>query len=152
MLYSKFGPTGAVTKIVPVATEQSGCIVTLAVGAAGATGVGSISTSADRGEAQPAASVRVKLYLPVDNPDMVVLAVDPVTAPGLMVQLPESRPVKITLPVVIKQVGCVIVPITGVEGALFTVIVSSFEVAGLPETHVSLEVITTVTLSSLAGM
>ena len=40
MLYSKFGPTGAVTKIVPGATEQSGCIVTLAVGAAGATGTG----------------------------------------------------------------------------------------------------------------
>ena len=126
-------------------------MVTLAVGAAGATGAGSITTSAERPEVQPAASVTVKLYLPAVKPDIVALAVDPAISPGLMVQLPAGRPLKTTLPVVVEQVGCVMIPTTGAAEALFTVIVSSFEVAGLPETQVSLEVITTVTLSPLAG-
>ena len=91
-------------------------MVTLAVGADGATGAGPIVTSADSGEVQPAASVTVKLYLPVVKPGIVALAVDPVIAPGLMVQLPAGRPLKTTLPVVVEQVGCVIVPIIGAEG------------------------------------
>ena len=36
MLYSRVAPSGAVITIVPVATEQDGCTVTLAVAAAGA--------------------------------------------------------------------------------------------------------------------
>ncbi len=41
-LYSKPAPVGAVTTIVPVGVVQSGCTVTLAVGAAG--GVGTLFT------------------------------------------------------------------------------------------------------------
>ena len=48
---------------------------------------------------------------------MVVLAVEPVIAPGLMVQVPEGRPLKTTLPVAVEQVGCVIVPTIGADGA-----------------------------------
>ena len=47
---------------------------------------------------------------------MVVLAVFPVIAPGLMVQLPDGKPLNTTLPVDTEQVGCVIVPTTGAVG------------------------------------
>ena len=47
---------------------------------------------------------------------MVVLAPVPEIAPGLMVQLPEGRPFRTTLPVAVKQVGCVIVPTIGAPG------------------------------------
>jgi hypothetical protein len=47
---------------------------------------------------------------------MVFVAVEPVIAPGLIVQLPAGKPVKSTLPVATAQVGCVIVPTTGVAG------------------------------------
>jgi hypothetical protein len=40
MLYLKLLPSGAVTTIVPVGIGHVGCIVTLAVGVAGATGAG----------------------------------------------------------------------------------------------------------------
>ena len=48
---------------------------------------------------------------------MVIVAVFPVTAPGLIVQLPDGKPVNSTLPVGTVHVGCVIVPITGAVGA-----------------------------------
>ena len=41
MLYSRPAPSGAVTTMVPVGTAQVGCIVTLAVGVAGAPAAGS---------------------------------------------------------------------------------------------------------------
>ena len=65
---------------------------------------------------QPAASVTVKLYLPEINPDIVVFVADPVIAPGLMVHVPVGRPLKITLPVAVEQVGWVMVPTDGAEG------------------------------------
>jgi hypothetical protein len=40
MLYSIFGPAGAVTTIVPVGKLHEGCTVTEAVGDAGAVGTG----------------------------------------------------------------------------------------------------------------
>lgn len=40
----------------------------------------------------------------------------PVIAPGLIVQLPVGKPLKSTLPVAVKQVGCVIVPVAGADG------------------------------------
>ena len=89
----------------------------LAVGAAGATGVASIVTSIVWDEVHPEPFVTVKLYLPAINPDSVVPAVDPVTAPGLMVQLPDGRPLRTTLPVAVEQVGWVMVPTIGAAGA-----------------------------------
>ena len=89
----------------------------LAVGAAGATGVASIVTSIVWDEVHPEPFVTVKLYLPAINPDSVVPAVDPVTAPGFIVQLPAGSPLRTTLPVAVVQVGWVITPTTGADGA-----------------------------------
>jgi len=49
---------------------------------------------------------------------MVLLDPEPVIAPGLIVQVPAGKPFKITLPVEILQVGCVIVPIVGAVGVI----------------------------------
>lgn len=45
-----------------------------------------------------------------------MLAPVPATDPGFIVQLPPGRPLTTTLPVDIAQVGCVMVPIIGVNG------------------------------------
>jgi len=55
------------------------------------------------------------------SPTIVVLAPVPVTAPGLIVQLPAGKPLNITLPVANAHVGCVMVPTVGAAGIAFTV-------------------------------
>jgi len=65
---------------------------------------------------QPDAFVTVKVRVPVARPDIVVLAVFPAMAPGLMVQFPAGKPLNTTLPVAIAQVGCVIMPTIGAVG------------------------------------
>jgi hypothetical protein len=52
---------------------------------------------------------------------IVVVAVLPVMAPGLIVQLPAGKPFNTTLPVATVQEGCVIVPTVGAVGVTFTV-------------------------------
>ena len=52
---------------------------------------------------------------------IVALVVEPVRFPGLMVQLPDGKPLSTTLPVETVQEGWVIVPTTGAEGVVFTV-------------------------------
>ena len=47
---------------------------------------------------------------------MVVLAVKPAMAPGLIVQFPDGNPFSTALPVATAQVGCVINPGTGAMG------------------------------------
>lgn len=59
--------------------------------------------------------------MPGINAEIVLLAVLPVIAPGLIVQLPDGNPFRTTLPVVNAQVGCAIAPITGAEGTAVTV-------------------------------
>ena len=54
--------------------------------------------------------------MPVAKPEIVVLNVEPAMAPGLRVQLPAGNPLNSTLPVDTEQVGCVMVPTTGVIG------------------------------------
>jgi hypothetical protein len=72
---------------------------------------------ADAVEIHPDALVTVKLYVPAAKFDIVMVVPVPVTAPGLMVQVPVAgKPFKITLPVVIRQVGWVMVPIVGAPG------------------------------------
>ena len=61
------------------------------------------------------------MYVPEDKPETVVLTPVPVlvTDPGLRVnvQLPtDGKPLNATLPVANAQLGCVIVPTTGVLG------------------------------------
>jgi hypothetical protein len=75
------------------------------VGAAGAAGAALMTTLADAGEVHPAALVTVKLYVEAVSPTIVVLAPVPVTAPGLIVQLPAGNPLRTTLPVAKAQVG-----------------------------------------------
>ena len=57
---------------------------------------------------------------------MVVLAPVPVIAPVLMVQLPEGRPFRTTLPVAVEQVGCVIEPNVGAPGVAGWVLMTIF--------------------------
>ena len=47
---------------------------------------------------------------------MVVLVPVPLIAPGLIVHVPVGKPLKITLPVAVEQVGWVMVPAVGAEG------------------------------------
>ena len=87
------------------------------VGIAGAPGAVVITALAEADDTHPAAFVTVKLYVAGESPIIVVLNPDPVTAPGLIVQLPAGNPLNITLPVATAQDGCVMVPIVGATGA-----------------------------------
>ena len=67
-------------------------------------------------DVQPAALVTVKLYVPGFKPLMVVVGPEPETLPGLIVQVPDGKPLSTTLPVAVVHVGCVIVPAVGAVG------------------------------------
>ena len=100
------------------------------VAEAGGVGCGLITALEDGDEIHPAELVTVKLYVPVASPEMVVLEPVPAIEPGLIVQLPAGRPLSTTLPIEIAQVGCVIVPIVGDEGAPGAVLITTFADAG----------------------
>ena len=78
-------------------------------------GTALITTLAEATEIHPVAvSVTVKLNVVAGvNPLIVVVDPLPAIAPGLIVQAPEGKPLKATLPVGTVQVGCVIVPTMG---------------------------------------
>jgi hypothetical protein len=78
-------------------------------------------TSEDAGEVQPLEFVTVKLYDPGANPVIVTLVVEPVRFPGLIVQLPDGKPLNTTLPVETVQEGWVIWPTVGAAGTALTV-------------------------------
>jgi hypothetical protein len=61
---------------------------------------------------------------------MVALVPDPVTAPGLMVQLPAGSPFNITVPVATAHVGCVMVPTNGADGVEGCVLITTLAEAG----------------------
>jgi hypothetical protein len=92
------------------------CVIRSTVGAEGVTGCVLITTLAEAGEIHPDALVTVNVYVPAASPDIVLLAVFPAIAPGLIVQFPAGKPLNTTLPVDTIQVGCVIVPATGAVG------------------------------------
>jgi hypothetical protein len=79
-----------------------------------------IPASRDGDDTQPFELVTVKVYVPGERPEMVVVEPLPVTVlpPGLTVTVHglEGKPLKNTLPVATAQVGCVMVPITGAVG------------------------------------
>jgi len=75
-----------------------------------------ITTLAVADDVHPTELVTVKLYVPAETPEMVVLVPIPAIAPGFIVQFPDGKPLNTTLPVETAQVGCVIVPTTGIEG------------------------------------
>src|SRR5450759_2017498 len=82
-----------------------------------------MTTLAD-GTEVPHIFVTVKLYVPAAKPEIVVLAVFPDIAPGLIVQFPAGNPLNTTLPVGTVQIGCVIAPTVGVTGAADEMIVT----------------------------
>ena len=64
---------------------------------------------------------------------MVAVAVLPVMPPGLIVQLPAGNPLNTTEPVAVVQVGCVIAPTIGADGAAGAVLMTTSADAG--DTH-----------------
>jgi hypothetical protein len=117
--------------MLPVAIAQVGCVMVPVMGAGGIAAV--IITFADAGEVHPAAFVTVKEYVPAVNPVIVVLAVFPAIAPGLIVQLPAGRLLITTLPVANTQLGFVIAPIVGAGGVTGWEMITKF--ADCTEVH-----------------
>ena len=116
--------------------------MTLAVGAVGEPGAMLITTLPDGEDVHPEASVTVKLDAPGVRPVIVLLVPAPLIAPGLIVQVSAGSPLSTTLPVAVEQVGWVIVPTVGADGAPGAGLTVN-EVAA--ETHVGSVVLRTVT-------
>ena len=89
----------------PVASAQLGWVMVPIMGAEGVAGCGSMTTLPEEAEMQPSELVTVNVCVPVAKPEIVVLAPLPAMLPGLMVQLPDGKPFKTTLPVARAQVG-----------------------------------------------
>jgi hypothetical protein len=103
----------------PVAVAQVGCVIVPMIGASGVAGWVFIVALVEATEVQPTELVTVNVYVPAARLVNVVEAVDPVfVAPpvAVIVQLPEGRPLRATLPVAVAQVGCVMVPTIGASG------------------------------------
>jgi hypothetical protein len=116
----------------PVARVQVGCVIKPIIGARG-TGTLLIVLELVAGEVHPPALVTVQVYVPGGIPERVYAPPDQLAlAPaGVLVRVHVplvGRPVKSILPDGIAQVGCVIVPITGVvAGPAELLIVTGFE-------------------------
>jgi len=89
----------------PVARAQVGWVMVPIVGAEGVAGCGSMTTLPEVAEMQPSELVTVNVRVPTASPEMVVLVPLPAMLPGLMVQLPDGKPFKTTLPVASAQLG-----------------------------------------------
>jgi hypothetical protein len=79
-----------------------------------------ITTLTEDADVHPDALVTVKLYVLAESPEIVALVPVPVEVPpGVLVKVhvpEEGNPFNTTLAVATMQVGCVIVPTTGVAG------------------------------------
>ena len=62
------------------------------------------------------------------RPDIVLVAVFPAMAPGLIVQFPAGSTLKVTLPVATAHVGCVMAPapIVGAAGVAGWALITTF--------------------------
>lgn len=85
-----------------------------------------ITTFSDTSDEHPPTLVTVKAYVPGAKLEIVTLLVFPVIPLGLIVQFLGGKPDNTTLPVAFVQVGCVIVPINGVEGTKGCVLITIF--------------------------
>jgi hypothetical protein len=120
-------PEGSPFKItLPVATEQLGCVVAPNAGAAGVPGFATITMPVDGKEIHPTEFVTVYEYVPATKPVMVLPDPVPVMAPGFMVQVPAGRSLKVTLPVAISHVGCIIALTVGAEGVTGCGLITTF--------------------------
>ena len=103
--------------ILPFPPQVAG-LVSVPVVMVGVNGCALMTTLADAADVHAAALVTVKLYVVLAvKPDIVVLVVEPVMLPGLIVQSPDGKPLNATLPVEVEQVGWVMVPTVGADGA-----------------------------------
>lgn len=68
----------------------------------------------------------VNVFVPGSIPVTVVAIPEPVMAPGLMVQLPEGKPLNATLPDATAHVGCVTLPVIGAVGVSGCVLITMF--------------------------
>ena len=106
----------------PAGTVHVGWVIVPTVGLDGPEGNALITTLLDDAEIQPAAFLTVNVYVvPAAKPLTVADVLLPVvvTLPGIPVTVhePDGRPLSTTEPVVTAQVGCVIVPAVGLDGA-----------------------------------
>lgn len=113
-------------KTLPVDTVHVGGVIVPTNGAIGISGCGFIRTLVDTPEVHPDELVTVKKYVPGTIPERVVLVAEPIIPPGLIVQVPDGKPLSTTLPVPDIQVGCVIVPTTGGDGFDGCVLITTF--------------------------
>jgi hypothetical protein len=96
-------------------------------------GTALMTTSEEATEVQPVTvEVTVKLYVAAGaKPFIVVVGPLPVMPPGFIVQAPDGKPLKATLPVGTVQVGWVMIPTIGavvVGTALITTFAEATEV------------------------
>jgi hypothetical protein len=126
---------------------QVGWVIVPTTGGVGVNGCVLMTTLPDAEEVHPDSKVTVKVYVPAASPDTVVLVPVPVVTvpPGVLVNVHvpvAGNPFKITLPVAVVQVGCVMVPIAGGVGviglALMTTFADAVEVH--PEAFVTVKV------------
>ena len=95
-------------------------------GADGVPGSVFITTLADAAEVHPTELVTEYEYVPAVKPDIVLLMPLPAIPPGLMVQFPEGKSVKIMLPVATEQFGCKTDPIVGAVGVTGWALITTF--------------------------
>lgn len=139
----------------PVGVLQVGCVMVPITGAGSNGGGELITTVAGTREEQPEDLATLNVYVPGNNPDIVVLLPLPVVsmAPGLrvIVQDPEGKLPSTTLPVLTVQVGWMMFSTDGVGGWEFTVsvYVAVAGVHGNPSGLLVVKVIITVSPASL---
>jgi hypothetical protein len=104
-----------VTVIMPLELVQVGCTI-VTDGADGMPVIVFITTFAVAVEVHPSAFVTVKLKVPGKRLAMVVVVPAPAMLPGLMIQLPEGKPLNTTDPTGALHIGCIIVPTIGAAG------------------------------------
>jgi len=100
--------------------HDAGWVIVPTIGAVGAAGAGSMTTSAEAFEIQPGALVTVKLYVPGFRFEIVTEVPVPEILPGLIVHVPDAgSPFRTTLPIGEEQeAGWVIVPMIGAFGGV----------------------------------
>ena len=118
-----------VRRTLPSGEEQEeGWVVVPTIGAVGAVGALLMVTLADSADIHPASLVTLKEYVPGTRLEIVVVAPVPAIDPGLITHVPVAgNPLSITLPVgSVHDAGCVIVPITGADGATGAALMTTF--------------------------
>lgn len=117
----------------PVDKIQVGGVIVPTDGAAGIAGCEFITTFPEAADVQPVEFVTEKVCVPDGSGETFAEAPVPdiVTPPGLLVSVQDpdaGNPLSTTLPVEVAQVGWVISPITGTDGADGCGLITTFAV------------------------